>query len=377
MMKFSVNAQEMKAVVSFVSKAISAKNPLPILGTVKIEMNEKGEMSITGGDTGLFLTVSMPVIEVEDFRPLCIDAAMLSDCLGVIGRQIVKFEVSERSATMIYDTGHFNFAIESANEYPNVEGNIEAVDAFDIPVEDFSRWVGTCRAYTIDDEFRPVMGGVYLDLTGEHLVMAATDGHKLIRKAFPDIKTHGKIGSIITGRTAALLSAYQRPVEMTVRISERQTVFMADGFRLVATNIEGCYPNYNGVIPHQNPIKLSVGRQALSTALKRSLTMGNKASALVKFSVYTYMNGDGHLDVQSQDLDFSRSASETLLCEHNCEGTFTIGFKGTFLQTLLSTHTTDQIIFEFSDPSRAGVMRDADGGDADLLTLIMPMMLND
>lgn len=376
-MKFSVNANEMKAAMSLVSKAIAGKSTLPILSSVKLEQDADGNLTLTGGAEGTFMTLTVPMFEVQDFHPVCIEAAILSDTLGTLGKQTVTFEVSEKSATLVYSTGHFNFAVQSTDEYPAVQDNIEAVATFTMTATDFSKAISTCRAYTIDDELRPVMGGVYLDLTGEHLVMAASDGHRMIRKVFPDVKAGGKIGCIVTGQTASLLATYQRPIDMTVRLNERQTVFFAEGFRLVATNIEGRYPNYNSVIPNNNHIRVEVDRSTLAQALKRSLTMGNKATALVKLSLSTYMGGAGQMGISSSNIEFGQSAEETIPCTHSYDRPFAIGFKGTFLLDLLATHTTPQVVFELSDPSRAMVVRDTEDGDKDLLTLLMPMMLQD
>lgn len=376
-MKFSVNANEMKAAMSLVSKAIAGKSTLPILSSVKLEQDADGNLTLTGGSEGTFMTLTVPMFEVQDFHPVCIEAAILSDTLGTLGKQTVTFEVSEKSATLVYSTGHFNFAVQSTDEYPAVQDNIEAVATFTMTATDFSKAISTCRAYTIDDELRPVMGGVYLDLTGEHLVMAASDGHRMIRKVFPDVKAGGKIGCIVTGQTASLLATYQRPVDMTVRLNERQTVFTAEGFRLVATNIEGRYPNYNSVIPNNNHIRVEVDRSTLAQALKRSLIMGNKATALVKLSLSTYMGGAGQMGISSSNIEFGQSAEETIPCTHSYDRPFAIGFKGTFLLDLLATHTTPQVVFELADPSRAMVVRDTADGDKDLLTLLMPMMLQD
>lgn len=377
-MKFTVNANEMKAAMSLVSKAIAGKQTLPILSSVKLEQDADGNLTLTGGSEGTFMTLTVPMFEVQDFHPVCIEAAILNDTLGTLGKHTATFEVNGTSATLVYSTGYFNFAVQNTDEYPTVQSNIEAVSSFTMNATDFSKAVSTCRNYTVYDELYPIMGGVFLDLNGEHLVMAATDRHRLIRKAFPEVKSEGgKIGCIVTGQTASLLATYQRPVDMIVRMNDRQTIFIAEGFRLVATNIEGRYPNYDSVIPQNNPIRVEVSRSALAMALKRSLTMGNKATALVKLSLSTFMGGDGQMGISSRDLDFGKSAEETIPCTHNCDRPFAIGFKGTFLQELLATHTTTEVIMELADPSRAMVMRDAEGGDKDLLTLIMPMQLQD
>lgn len=376
-MKFTVHSNEMKAAMSLVTKAIASKNPLPILGCVKLTQNQQGNLEITGGDEETMMTITIPMIETQEFQPICIEASILSEMLGSIGKQPVTFEVKGKSVTLIYATGHFNVAVMSADEFPVVDDNIEAVDCVIMQADELSKGIAMCRVFSGNDVLRPIMSSVYLDMTGDHLVMAATDSCRLIRKGFPEVKTGGKTGSIITTKTASLLSAYQRPVEIAIRVNERQTAFIADGFRLIAKNLEGRYPNYNAVIPKSNPTKVEVGRNELSTSLKRAMITGNKGTSLVKIELSTLMGAEGQMAIEGRDIDFARSGQDVISCTHNYKsGTFSIGFKGTLLQEILATHTTSKVAIELADPSRAAVIRDIDG-DPNLLTLIMPMQLID
>ena len=375
-MKFTVHSSEMKGAMSLVQKAIASKNSLPILDCVKLTQNASGDLDITGGDQETMMTVTVPMMEVENFHPICVEAALLSEILGAVGKQTARFEVVGTSATIVYSTGHFNFAVQNADEYPQVEENIEAVDSFTMQADELSKAIAMCRVFAGNDELRPIMTSVCMDMSGEHLVLAATDGHRLVRKGFPNVKTNKSIQGVVSVKTAALLSAYQRPVEMTVRVNERKTAFIAEGFRLVSTSVEGNYPRYNSVIPQSNPYKVEVSRSALATALKRAMVAGNKATALVKLGLSTFMGGEGQMSVEARNLDFARSGQDVISCTHNCTSGMNIRFKGTFLAEILATHTTDKVSIELTDPSRAAVLRDIDG-DPDLLTLIMPMMLQD
>lgn len=375
-MKFTVHSSEMKGAMSLVQKAIAGKNSLPILDCVKLTQNASGDLDITGGDQETMMTVTVPMMEVENFHPICVEAALLSEILGAVGKQTARFEVDGTSATIIYSTGHFNFAVQNADEYPQVEENIEAVDSFTMQADELAKAIAMCRVFAGNDELRPIVNSVCMDLSGEYLVLVATDIHRLIRKRFSEVKTNKSIQSMVSVKTAALLSAYQRPVEMIVRVNERKTAFIAEGFRLVSTSVEGKYPNYNAVIPQSNPYKVEVSRSALATALKRAMVAGNKATALVKLGLTTFMGGEGQMSVEARNLDFARSGQDVIGCTHNCTGGMNIGFNGTFLTEILATHTTDKVSIELTDPSRAAVLRDIDG-DQDLLTLIMPMMLQD
>lgn len=375
-MKFNVNSNEMKAAVAVASKAITAKNVLPILGTVKITSEAGDSITLTGSSQEVSLSVSCPARDIQDFQPICVDAALLNNALGNLGNQEVEFCVSGTTLTIVYAGGHFNFVAQDAKEYPGMDINAEGT-TFSVPSDVLASAMRICRPFVAHDELRPVMGGVYLDFTGESLVFAATDGHRLVRKTYPDVKRGEQAASaaIVSEHTAALLALLPKDENVSVTITDRQTQYKANGFTLVATSIEGRYPNYNAVIPTNYTQYIDVERNALINALKRVGLMGNKSTGLIRLEADSDMMG-GRLTVSSEDIDFSTSANETLQVEHNIDGRFAIGFKGDFLSIILATHTTPTVRIEVGDHSRAAVLHDKDTDDTTLLTLLMPMMLN-
>lgn len=360
-----------------VSKAITSKNALPILDCVKIHVNEENDLVLTGGNTEAMLSITCPTIEVENPYPLCINAALLSNALGNLGNQPITLEASGKEITLVYDRGHFNFPSEDASEYPADTDNIEAISHIELPCSQFSDLMKLCRGFVGHDELRPVMNGVYLDMNGEHLVAAATDGHRLVRKAMPEVKrpeTRTPMGVIVSERTAGLLALLPKEGNVILRVNERQTAFFADRFKLVATSIEGKYPNYNSVIPQTNPYTVEVNRAELMAALRRVSTMGS-STGLVRLQLASFMGGEGRLTVSSEDKDFAQSGREEINVTHNAPDNFAIGFKSEFLSALLATHTTSTVVLKLADASRAGVMLDDKDGDAHLLSLLMPMQL--
>lgn len=372
-MKFTVNSNEMKTAMGLVSRAIASKNTLPILDCVMLEEKD-GKLTITGGDQENMMTISVPMTDVQDFQPVCIEAALLKEMLGATDKQPVTFSIDGTSATLTHSTGHFNFVCSSVNEYPKVEENIEAIDSFTMPVATFCKAIAMCRPYADSDDLRPILNGVYLDMKGKNLTFVATDKHRMIRKEFPEVEARGKVGCVVNSKAASLLGAYQGQSEMTVRMNDHKTLFVTDNFRLLTINIEGVYPNYNAVIPMSNPIHVEVDRLGFAAALKRAMVAGDKATSLVKLSLSTFMDGEGQLSIEARDLTFSRSGQDMVPCTHNHSGVLNIGFKGTFLQELLATHTSTKVQLGLTDASRAVILRDIEG-DTDLLTLLMPMQL--
>ena len=160
--------------------------------------------------------------------------------------------------------------------------------------------------------------------------------------------------------------------DVVVRFSERNALMQSEGFMMNCRLIEGRYPNYNSVIPQDNPNNVTVNRQAFMSALRRVLIFSNASSALIK--IHLEMS---KMVISSQDIDFSMSAEEVLLCDYSGVP-MSIGFKGTYLMELLNNLEGEEIVIKLADASRAGVIVPAEQKeDGYVLMLLMPMMLNE
>lgn len=374
-MKFSVNANEMKTVMSVVTKAISSKPVMPILSNVKLTI-EDDRLILTGGDNETSLSVACGVSDVENFTPICIDAALLNNALGALGGQQLTFQSSGNNLTAVYNGGHFNMPFLKTDEYPSLpmsEPNGKVL----ISSSSLAEAMRCCRPFAANDELRPTMNGVYFDFTGEALTCVATDGHRLIRKRVADAKREGDtpIAAIVSSNTAGLLAYLPKDADVTVEINETQTRYSCKGYTLVARSIDGRYPNYNSVIPPNNPKHADIDRTDTANALKRVSIMGSKTTGLVRLQFDADMMG-GRLTIASEDMDFQTSASESLSATHDIDGALAIGFKGDLLSQILSIMPAGTVRMELSDATRATLIYSADDEQKETLCLLMPMMLN-
>ena len=160
--------------------------------------------------------------------------------------------------------------------------------------------------------------------------------------------------------------------DVVIKFDDRRAeINFADG-KLVCRLIEGRYPNYNSVIPKNNPNQLTIDRKAMLSALRRVMPFASESSELIRLHLES-----GKLELSSEDIDFATSAKETLTCEYNGQN-MNIGFKGSSLSDILSNLEGDEITMELADPSRAGIILPAEKReDEDVLMLIMPILLND
>ena len=374
-MKFIVSSAALYSHLQAVSRVINSKNALPILDCFLFNL-EDDVLSITVSDSETTMDTSIKVIESESDGKVAITARTLQDALKEIPEQPLTFSVdpSTLEVTVTYQNGQYSLMGQDANEYPQAASLSEDAVKLDMEVDSLLTGINRTVFATADDELRPVMNGVYFDITPESLIMVASDGHKLVRCQILDSKGNDRAAFILPKKPANLLKSIlpKEQGDVSISFDERNAIFSLGNYRMICRLIEGRYPNYNAVIPKDNPYKVTVDRMLLIGALRRVSIFSSQASSLVKLKLE-----ENVINISAQDIDFSTSAEESLACQYG--GTeMSIGFKSTFLIDILSNISSDEVVVELADPSRAGVIIPVEQEEnEELLTLLMPMMLND
>jgi DNA polymerase-3 subunit beta len=226
---------------------------------------------------------------------------------------------------------------------------------------------------TSNDELRPAMTGVYVNLAEKNTTFVATDGHRLVRYRRNDVTSDNGSAIIIPRKALNLLKATlpteNTPVSIDFNLSN--AYFKFGNIKMICRLIDERYPDYENVIPTSNPIKMTIGRTDLLSALKRISIYANKTTHQVRLKIT-----GSELQISAEDLDFSNEANERLSCEHEGED-IEIGFNAKFLIEMLNNIDSDQIKLTMSAPNKAGVILPVDKDKTeDILMLVMPVMLN-
>lgn len=373
-MKFIVSSTELYSHLQAIGRVINSKNSLPILDCFLMEITD-GTLSITASDNETTLTTSIEVSECESDIRFAINSKTILDALKEIPEQPLSFEVNESMEIIVrYQNGRYSLMAQNANEYPQT--TCLGSNAVSLTIDSGILLTGINRALfaTADDELRPVMNGVYFDITTEDVTFVASDGHKLVRNKTYKSRGNEKAAFILPKKPATLLKNLLPKEQGDAQISfdDRNAVFTLENYQMTCRLIEGRYPNYNSVIPQNNPHRATIDRISLISALKRVSVFSSAASSLIKLHLDT-----NSIQISGQDIDFSTSAEENLICQY--EGIpMSIGFKSTFLIDILNNISSQEIVLELADPSRAGVILPVElEAEEDLLMLLMPMMLND
>ncbi len=374
-MRFVVSSTALLSHLQAISKVINSKNTLPILDCFLLEL-EGSTLSLTAADSETRLVTSLEVNEADGNGKFAVNAKNLLDPLKELPDQPLTFEInSDNLETFIFfHNGKYNFIGQNGEDYPQPKQLKETAVSLTIEPQVLFSGINRTLFASADDELRPVMNGVYFDITTEDLTFVASDGHKLVRCKTLSAKGAERASFILPKKPANLLRAILPKESETVEIKfdENNAYIKMSSYTMTCRFIEGRYPNYNSVIPQNNPNKVVLDRLSFLNALKRVSVFSNQASNLIRLQL-----SDKNIIVSAQDIDFSTAAEETISCDYT--GTpMSIGFKSSFLIDILNNIPSSDISLELSDPSRAGLIIPAENEEnEDLLMLLMPMMLND
>lgn len=384
-MKFSIINSELSGKIAMVQKVINSKNVLPILDDIIFTVKE-GFLYLTASDSENMLSTRVLLPETDGEASFGVNAKSIAEAVKNIASEAeLTFEVDmdgKKTLKVTYPSGVFSMPVDGAEDFPVQPGlNSDIITRFVITDSLLAANIGRTLFATAQDELRPVMNGIFFDLTEACLAVVASNGHTLIRDRILSIKAEKtddgtvKSGSfILPKKPAGVLKNIltKTGTEVTVTFDDRNLEIVTDGFTLKARLIEGRYPNYNSVIPQNNPNIMTVNRQDMLAALRRITPFSNSASNLITMSV-----GAESLQLDAEDYDFSKTASEKVTCEYNGNG-MKIGFKGVSVMELLANTDSEQIIAQLADPSRAGLFLPSEQPeDEEILMLLMPMLIND
>lgn len=353
------------------SGAISSSPVLPILDDFLFSI-KKNQLTISATDLETSITNTIDVL-ADGEGLVAIPAKILLDTLKALPEQPITIHVDDETygITITSAYGKYRLAGENGQDFPRIPLS-DKVDTVNVPAGVLSQAISKTLFATSNDELRPAMTGVLVALDFNRITFVATDAHKLVRYSFTNVTSEVSTSFIIPKKALNLLKN-ALPQEGEVKMSfDKANAFLSFGNNYVVCRlIDARYPDYNAVIPMDNPNVLSISRSALQSSLKRIAIYANKTTNQVILEI-----APDSLTVSAQDLDFSNEAAEQLPC--NFSGNpLTIGFNAKFLVEMLGVMESDEVKLEMSTPSRAGILLPVDEKEnEEILMLVMPVMLS-
>lgn len=373
-MRFTISSTALSSKLLSLSRVINSKNTLSILDCFLFEAKDN-QLFITASDRENVMRTTLNLDSIEGDGVFAVNNRNILDAVKELPEQPLTIDVniSELKMYVSYQNGSYSFPIVDANEYPQTPPLEENATTISIEAGCLSDNLTRSLFATAQDELRPAMNGVYFDLKEDCLTIVATDGQKLVRNRNTAIKGEVPAAFILPKKPASLLKGVlaKESGDVVIKFDARSAeISFAEG-SLTCRLIEGKYPNYNGVIPKDNPHHIVIDRKTLIGGIRRVLPFANDASQLIRFHIE-----NGQLDLSTEDVDFSTSAKESITCDYN--GTaMSIGLKGPNMLDILNNLQGDDINIQLADPSRAVVIFPSTQEETEeTLMVIMPALLN-
>ncbi|MDN3668391.1 DNA polymerase III subunit beta [Echinicola jeungdonensis] len=371
-MKFIVSSSALLKQLSGINGVVTTNPVVPILENFLFEIKE-GKLTITASDLQTSMMTEIDVEAKEDGN-IAVPARILIDTLKNLPEQPVTFSIDHDtySVEISSDNGRYKLAGENATDFPKIPTVSEAT-AVEMSTEVLSSAINNTIFATSNDELRPAMTGVYVNLSDTNTTFVATDGHRLIRYRRVDIASQDASNIIIPRKALNLLKSTlpAENVPVTLEFNNSNAYFKFGNIQMICRLIDERFPDYENVIPVDNNNDMTIDRVEFLSSLKRIAIYANKTTHQVRLKLT-----GSELQISAEDLDFSNEANERLSCEHEGED-IEIGFNAKFLVEMLNNISAKEVTLKFSAPNRAGLIVPNDTGDnEDILMLVMPVMLN-
>lgn len=374
-MKFIVSSLKLLKSLQALSGVIGSKNTLPILDDFLFQLGEK-ELKITTSDLDVTMSVTLQPDMVEGTGEVTIPARLLLEIMKNFPDVPITISVDNNTLAveLVAGEGRYKLAGHKSDEFPQLPAMPET-SVWEIPANVLATGFEKTVFATGMDEIRPIMSGVLMEMTENYLTFVATDAHKLVRYRRMDVKSDVVASFIMPKKPInqlknILATLADEPVR--IEFNKTNASFVFGDYVLICRLIEGRYPNYEAVIPKNNPNQLTIDRQTFLAAIRRVAVFSSKATHQVRFRI----TGQ-EIMLTAEDIDFYNEAKERLTCSYTGDD-MEIGFNSRFFQEMLTNFDSNEVKLEMSAPNRAGILTPVDNENEaeDLLMLLMPVMLN-
>ena len=371
-MKFIVSSTQLLKQLQLLGGVINNNNTLPILDNFLFELTDK-QLKVSASDLETTMSTVIPA-EADEDGTIAVNARLLLDTLKTFPEQPLTFVVEDNNTIEISsESGKYALAYANGEEFPKAI-ELEGASTTNIKGDILATAIAKTIFASGNDDLRPVMSGVFFQFSTENLTFVATDAHKLVKYTRTDVKANEVAEFIMPKKPLNLLKNILsgNDADITIEYNNSNAKFTIDKTILICRLIDGKYPNYDAVIPKENPNKLTLDRNSFLNSVRRVSIFSSKTTHQIRLKM-----AGKELNISAEDLDFSNKADERLQCSYEGDD-MQIGFNSKFLSEMLSNLDCNEILLEMSLPNRAGILTPIDGlEDGENITmLVMPVMLN-
>lgn len=375
-MRFIVNSQTLLKGLQSIGGVIATKSSVPAVENFLFTVEGK-KLRVVSSDLETTLMVNVELVESSGDGQIAIPAKIILEALKTFSDLplVFSYNVENFAIEISAGEGKYKFVGVDPKTYPSMPNREGDITSIELDSSVLANAVNKTFFATGNDPLRPVMAGVYFEFNPDYLNVVATDAHKLVRYRNLHTKS-ASLGSFILSKKALMqikniILAQKEVLTVSMDYNTKNVFFNIGEFSAICLLIDGRYPNYEAVIPKENPYKLTVDRALFLSAIKRISLFSSPSVPQVRFKM-----SNSSVVVSSENMEVSQEAKERLNCNYDGEP-MEIGFNAKYVIEMLSNIDTEEVCFELSSPAKAGLIFPVGGAEEEeVLMLIMPFVLN-
>ncbi|MFN8338946.1 MAG: DNA polymerase III subunit beta [Saprospiraceae bacterium] len=368
-MRFEVSSSELLKQLNIAAGAINSNPVLPIMEDFLFEVYQN-VLTITSTNLETTIITHLDVTSDED-GIIAIPAKILLETIKALPEQPITISSDENNAVKILSVfGLYKLSGDAPEDFPTPPEE-DDVESLVLNSKKIQKGITNTIFATSNDELRLAMTGILIQIDFTKLNFVATDAHKLVKYTVGNLSTDIAKSLIVPKKGLNLVkNALSEECDVNISFNKANIFFTFGRTKIVCRLIDAKYPEYNAVIPVENPFEAIINRKDFLNSLKRIAIYANKSTNQVILNLT-----EKSMTISAQDLDFSNEATEQLNCSFSGDA-MTIGFNAKFLGEMLGVLENDDIKLQLSTPSRAGLIvpTEDDPGES-LLMLVMPVMM--
>ncbi|MEM1268847.1 MAG: DNA polymerase III subunit beta [Bacteroidota bacterium] len=373
-MKFTVARKDLHEALKTVAGAVPSKSTLPILECILFE--RAGEhLRLVATDLEISIQQDLDVTFESNGEAgvsrIAVPAKRLIDTLNALPDIPIEFtSKDEFQVELKTDQGRYKMVGQDGADYPAVP-SFDEDRSLTIDADLLSKSIKKTGFAATKDALRPAMMGIYFQVGTENGRAVATDGHRLVRLTLDALRADEPFNFIVPVKALNLVGRVAGAGDCALHVGSSYVRFELGGTQVYARLIEEAYPNYESVIPVDNQNKMSINKASMENAVKRVSLYSSSMTHQIRLALRT-----DQVQISAEDIERASAANERVVCEYD-GADMDIGFNSVYLTEVLSNIDSENVVFEFGSPNRAGIVIPSDQPEGeDMLMLIMPVMLN-
>jgi DNA polymerase III subunit beta len=368
-MKFKVNSKVLEKLLSKIIPAVPVRTPMPILENFLFDIND-GSLTVFATDLEIALKSSINVASDENIK-MVIPARLLYDIIRSLSETQISFETEPNQKLKITtENGVYNLSFSSPEDFPAIPSVSEEKE-ISMGGHELKKAIDQTSFAMSKEDMRPAMTGTLLEFTEDGLRFVTTDGHRLVKYIYKNIKSSGEEQYILPERAISVLTKLLSDSDVKIYFSKTNISFHIGDLEFITRLIGEKYPSYSSVIPLENENLLKIKTGEMLSTIKRMMLFSPSNSKQVKFSI-----GKNIVEISAEDIDHGSNAKENIFCEYSGEQ-MDIGFNTAYVNDILSHFEDEEIIFKLHSPTKACIIEPStEKENEDLMMLLMPVRLN-